>query len=100
MLSTVWCQRDFLNVTIAPRAIRVKRLFNEILTQNILGHSPQLDSNTGNLCEIRWRRVLKVSWVWDPSRRPWALVRWVGDLGNGPFTLPQLSTSHPEDIAR
>jgi hypothetical protein len=57
------------------------------LTQDILSHGPELNSDTGNLCEIRWGAVFKEGGVGDLSRSPFTLVVWVGDLGDGPFTL-------------
>ena len=56
-------------------------------TQDILSHGPKLNSDTGNLCEIRWGAVFKEGGVGDLSRSPFTLVVWVGDLGDGPFTL-------------
>ena len=59
----------------------------EELTEDVLGHGPKLNSNTGNLCEIRWGTVLKEGGVGDLSRSPFTLVVWVGDFGDSPFTL-------------
>jgi hypothetical protein len=56
-------------------------------TQDILSHGPKLNSDTGNLCEIRRRAVFKEGGVGNLSRSPFTLVVWVGDLGDGPFTL-------------
>lgn len=59
----------------------------EELTEDVLGHGPKLNSNTGNLCEIRWGTVLEECGVGDLSRSPFTLVVWVGDFGDSPFTL-------------
>jgi len=81
-LSSIVSDKDIVNCTLG-----LSLLLAEGPTQDILSHGPKLNSNTGNLCEIRWRAVLKESGVGNLSRSPFTLVVWVGDFGDSPFAL-------------
>jgi hypothetical protein len=81
MLSTARCEREQgLELTGSGP-----------LTQDVLGHGPELDSDTGELGEVRRGLVLEERWVGDLARGPDALVLGVGDLGNGPLALQSMS---------
>jgi hypothetical protein len=64
----------------------------DVVKQNILGHSPELDSDTSNLGKVGRSRIFIILRVGDPRGLPQTLVSGIGDLGNRPFSLSVSAT--------
>lgn len=59
----------------------------QALTQDVIGHGPQLETNTTQGLKVSGVQVLVVLRVGDLSRVPFALVRRVLLLGSNPLAL-------------
>lgn len=57
------------------------------LTENVVGHRPQLESNTAQRRKQGRVEIFEERWVLDLTWGPWTLVIWVWNHRSDPFTL-------------